>query len=89
MGRAVWVDVTKSDPLVDGPVGLSCVTFSQAASAASTYPGMERPLALSLPGSLRHLHIIGPTGVGKSTLLLGLICQDQVSSSTCAGRCRP
>ena len=42
----------------------------------STYPGMERPLALSLPDSLRHLHVIGPTGVGKSTLLLGLICQD-------------
>jgi hypothetical protein len=42
----------------------------------STYLGMERPLALSLPDSLRHLHIIGPTGVGKSTLLLGLITQD-------------
>ncbi|MDA8040764.1 MAG: type IV secretion system DNA-binding domain-containing protein [Actinomycetota bacterium] len=42
----------------------------------STYPGMERPLALSVPDSLRHLHAIGPTGVGKSTLLLGLITQD-------------
>jgi Type IV secretion-system coupling protein DNA-binding domain len=42
----------------------------------SSYPGMERPLALSLPDSLRHLHVIGPTGVGKSTLLLGLITQD-------------
>jgi len=42
----------------------------------STYPGMERPLALSVPDSLRHLHVIGPTGVGKSTLLLGLITQD-------------
>jgi len=44
--------------------------------AESSYPGMERPLALSLPDSLRHLHVIGPTGVGKSTLLLGLITQD-------------
>ena len=42
----------------------------------STYPGMVRPLALSLPDSLRHLHVIGPTGVGKSTLMLGLIAQD-------------
>ena len=42
----------------------------------STYPGMRRALALSLPDSLRHLHVIGPTGVGKSTLLLGLITQD-------------
>jgi hypothetical protein len=46
---------------------------------ASTYPGMERLLALSLPDSLRHLHVIGPTGVGKSTLLLGLITQDMQS----------
>jgi hypothetical protein len=44
--------------------------------AESSYPGMERPLALSLPDSMRHLHVIGPTGVGKSTLLLGLIVQD-------------
>src|SRR5262249_43833267 len=42
----------------------------------STYPDMIRPLALSLPDSLRHLHILGPTGVGKSTLMLGLIVQD-------------
>ena len=44
--------------------------------ALSTFPGSERPLALSVPDSLRHLHAIGPTGVGKSTLLLGLITQD-------------
>lgn len=43
----------------------------------STWPGKEkRPLALSPEDSLRHLHVIGPTGVGKSTLLLGLIAQD-------------
>ena len=42
----------------------------------STYPGMERALALSLPDSLQHLHVIGPTGTGKSNLMLGLITQD-------------
>lgn len=42
----------------------------------STWPGRERPLALSTDDSLRHLHVIGPTGTGKSTLLLGLIEQD-------------
>jgi TraM recognition site of TraD and TraG/Type IV secretion-system coupling protein DNA-binding domain len=42
----------------------------------STWPGKERPLALSIDDSLRHLHVIGPTGTGKSTLLLGLIEQD-------------
>ena len=44
--------------------------------ATSNFPGAERPLALSVEDSLRHLHIIGPTGVGKSTLLVRLITQD-------------
>jgi DNA helicase HerA-like ATPase len=47
--------------------------------AQSTFPGAERPLALSVPDSLQHLHVIGPTGVGKSTLLLGLITQDMAA----------
>lgn len=47
--------------------------------AHSTFPGMERPLALSAQDALRHLHVIGPTGVGKSTLLLGLISQDMAA----------
>jgi DNA helicase HerA-like ATPase len=42
----------------------------------STYTGAERALALSVADSLRHLHVVGPTGVGKSTLLLNLICSD-------------
>jgi Type IV secretion-system coupling protein DNA-binding domain/TraM recognition site of TraD and TraG len=41
-----------------------------------TWPGEQQPLALSIEDSLRHLHVIGPTGTGKSTLLLGLIEQD-------------
>ena len=44
--------------------------------AVSHYAGRERPLGLSVDDSLRHLHVIGPTGVGKSTLLLSLIAQD-------------
>jgi Type IV secretion-system coupling protein DNA-binding domain len=42
----------------------------------STFPGAERQLALSVKDSLRHLQVIGPTGVGKSTLLLNLIAGD-------------
>lgn len=42
----------------------------------ATFPGSERPVALSPRDSLRHLHALGPTGVGKSTLLLNLITQD-------------
>lgn len=44
--------------------------------AYSSYPGRERPLALSPSASLRGLHVIGPTGSGKSTALLNLIVQD-------------
>ncbi|MHB8242648.1 MAG: type IV secretory system conjugative DNA transfer family protein [Solirubrobacteraceae bacterium] len=42
----------------------------------ASFPGRERPLALSATDSLRHLHVLGPTGVGKSTLLANLITQD-------------
>lgn len=42
----------------------------------ATFPGQERPLALTPADSLRHLHALGPTGSGKSTLLLNLIAQD-------------
>ena len=44
--------------------------------ARSTFPGAERPVALSPTDGLRHLHVLGPTGTGKSTLLLNLIVQD-------------
>jgi hypothetical protein len=41
-----------------------------------THPASEHPLGLEAEDGLRHLHVIGPTGVGKSTLLLRLILQD-------------
>ena len=42
----------------------------------SVYPGRERPLAVAVPDALRHTWVCGPTGVGKSTLLAGMIGQD-------------
>jgi hypothetical protein len=42
----------------------------------ATFPGAERPLALSTTDARRHLHLLGPSGTGKSTLLLHLISQD-------------
>lgn len=42
-------------------------------------PGNERSVALSVTESLKHLHVIGPTGVGKSTLLLNLIVGDMAA----------
>ncbi len=48
-------------------------------SGKATFPGRERPLALTPTDSLRHVHTLGPTGVGKSTLLLNLITQDMAA----------
>ena len=42
----------------------------------SNFPGSERPLALDLQGRLRHVHLLGPTGYGKSTLMVQMIVQD-------------
>jgi hypothetical protein len=47
--------------------------------AEGTYPGGEAPLVLSARDALQHLHVIGPTGTGKSTLLLNLITQDMAT----------
>jgi Type IV secretion-system coupling protein DNA-binding domain len=47
--------------------------------AEATYPSAKRPLALSARDSLQHLHVVGPTGTGKTTLLLNLVVQDMAA----------
>ena len=44
--------------------------------AVSNYPGIERQLAIPPNDRLRHLYLLGPTGVGKSTLIANLALQD-------------
>ena len=45
--------------------------------AESNFPGTNgRPLTLKTDDRLRHLHLLGPTGVGKSTLIANAIRQD-------------
>lgn len=45
--------------------------------AHSNYPGLhERPIALPLADRLRHLWLLGPTGVGKSTVIANMALQD-------------
>jgi hypothetical protein len=56
-------------PSADIPMGPRVV-------ARATFPGAERPLGLSVTDSLRHLQILGPTGVGKSSLITNLVTQD-------------
>lgn len=41
--------------------------------------GAPRPVALSTDDAHRHLHVLGPTGVGKSTLLANLALQDMAA----------
>ena len=47
--------------------------------ARSTAPGDNRQLGLSITDALQHLHVVGPTGTGKSTVLLNLIVQDMAA----------
>lgn len=42
----------------------------------ATFPGSERPVAIRPEDRLLHLSVTGPTGTGKSNLLLNLITQD-------------
>jgi hypothetical protein len=42
----------------------------------SLFPGPSQPLALDVDARMRHVHVIGPTGVGKSVLLANIAVQD-------------
>jgi hypothetical protein len=49
--------------------------------ADANMPGAERPLAISIEDSNKHLHIVGPTGTGKTVLLRNLAAQAMQSGS--------
>jgi Type IV secretion-system coupling protein DNA-binding domain len=46
--------------------------------------GVALPVMLSIEDSRQHLHLLGPTGTGKSTLLLNLAAQDIAEGRGCA-----
>jgi hypothetical protein len=48
----------------------------QRVVAVSAFPSASGNLVLDEISGLRHLHVLGPSGVGKSTLLANLILQD-------------
>jgi hypothetical protein len=48
----------------------------------ATFPGAERPLCLNSADALHHTHVLGPTGVGKSTLILNLAAQSMASGQS-------
>lgn len=45
----------------------------------ASFPGRERPLAISSTDALRHTYVLGPSGVGKSTLLSRGIAEDMAA----------
>lgn len=45
----------------------------------ASFPGRERPLAIAATDSLRHSYVLGPSGVGKSTLLGRCIADDMAA----------
>ncbi len=47
--------------------------------AVSNYPGLQQPLALRQLDRLRHVYLVGPTGVGKSTLIANMAIQDAIA----------
>jgi hypothetical protein len=49
-----------------------------------TATGVGVPVTLSIADSRQHLHLLGPTGTGKSTLLLNLVAQDIAAGRGCA-----
>jgi hypothetical protein len=44
--------------------------------ADSTYPGIRRPLVIRPRDRLLHVALLGPTGTGKSTLMVNMAMQD-------------
>lgn len=54
----------------------AAVLTGERAVVTASAPGASGQLGYSVTDSLRHTWVLGPNGVGKSTLLLNLICQD-------------
>lgn len=48
---------------------------NKGGSSAEPAVDPERPVGITLKDARRHFHVIGPTGVGKSTMLLRMIWQ--------------
>lgn len=95
-------------PLVDESVDGAAVVskaevqrrLRQRVVAVSAFPSVNGTLVLDEVSGLRHLHVLGPSGVGKSTLLANLILQDiaaqrgvvvvdprAILSTTCCAAC--
>ncbi|MFI6326505.1 type IV secretory system conjugative DNA transfer family protein [Nonomuraea sp. NPDC050556] len=91
MGRGLLLSVPELAALAHLPLDVS-VPGLQRAGANTVPPspsisrtgkvlgfsdsGRERPVALRVPDSCHHVHVLGPNGTGKSTLLAQMILSD-------------
>lgn len=55
---------------------VSYVPVRQRIFATTTAPGVVVPISIGMDDACRHTHVLGPTGTGKSNLLLHLIRAD-------------
>lgn len=62
--------------LLPAPPAMGRLSDEGRVFGASSVPGQPAPIGLSAADSLHHLVATGPTGAGKSTALLHLICAD-------------
>lgn len=65
--------LTIRSPKVPLPPGVS---QGERLLGLSTYADENLPVRLSIGDSMRHLHLLGPTGTGKTTAMLNLALQD-------------
>jgi hypothetical protein len=83
----VWTGWPLGDQPLPGLPGLHPVllppspgtTGDERVVATATAPGVSETLSLPASNALHHLHVLGPTGTGKSVLLLNLICADMTA----------
>jgi hypothetical protein len=58
------------------PPSMSKATNGGVVLAKANYPGSDAMISIARSDRLRHMWVIGPPGVGKSTLMAGMISSD-------------
>src|SRR5438093_1581401 len=93
-GAELWYELGPRELAILFPLAslapVAAATATQNAMSGERLLGLrmvgntEQEVRLSLSASRHHLHVLGPTGTGKSTLLLNLVAQDIAAGRGCA-----
>ena len=73
VGERKYVGLDRDGPRLIAP---SQAERAERVIGLSDHPARRIAIGQSVEDGLRHTHVIGPTGVGKSTLLLNMALQD-------------